>query len=837
MKKIFFIFFTFLISSYTSFSQSLKSPDDFLGYSLGSKYTPHYKIVNYFQQAAAAMPKMMKLEQYGTTIEGRPLLLAFVASEENFIKLEEIQKNNLRLAGMLNDKPGDLNVPSIVWLSYNVHGNETSSSEVAMKTLFELLNANNIQTKEWLKNTVLIIDPCLNPDGRDRYVNWFTQVVGKNVEANLDAREHSEPWPGGRTNHYNFDLNRDWAWQTQIETQGRLKKYNEWMPQIHCDYHEQGINNPYYFAPAAEPFHEVITKWQRDFQTTIGKNNAKYFDANGWLFFTKEVFDLFYPAYGDTYPIYNGAIGMTYEQAGGPRGGAAALKADGDTLTLKDRIAHHFTTSMSTIEMASVNNSRLISEFKKFFDDAKNNGIGEYKTYIVTDNNAGKLRILQNFFDNNGIKYGAVNGAAIKGYNYFTGKEETFAANNSLAISAYQPKSALIKVLFEPKSKLSDSVTYDITAWSLPYVYGVQAYAVKEKINAGNFATAKTENNISANAYGYLINYNSFNDAKFLATIVNAKIKTRFAEKDFTYNGVAHKKGTLIVLKKGNEEKMDAFIKAVNKYNASVTSVAGGFMETGFDFGSEKVHFIKKPNVAMLTGKGVSSGAAGEVWHLFEQQLDYPVTLINADEIDGAALKNIDVLILPDGNYKFFNDKDATAEIKQWVQQGGKIIAIENAAAQIAKADWGIKLKKSDDDDKKDDKKDNKNLYNDLKRFENRERESIADFIPGSIYKLLLDDSHPLAFGYTANYFTLKQNGDLYEFMKDGWNVGVIKKDNQVAGFVGNRLKEKIKDGTVIGVQDLGRGSIVYFADDPIFRSFWENGKLMFANAVFLVGQ
>ena len=837
MKKIFFVFFTSLISSYTSFSQSLKSPDDFLGYSLGSKYTPHYKIVNYFQQAAAAMPKMMKLEQYGTTIEGRPLLLAFVASEENFIKLEEIQKNNLRLAGMLNDKAGDLNAPSIVWLSYNVHGNETSSSEVAMKTLFELLNTNNTQTKEWLKNTVLIIDPCLNPDGRDRYVNWFTQVVGKNADANLDAREHSEPWPGGRTNHYNFDLNRDWAWQTQIETQGRLKKYNEWMPQIHCDYHEQGINNPYYFAPAAEPFHEVITKWQRDFQTTIGKNNAKYFDANGWLFFTKEVFDLFYPAYGDTYPIYNGAIGMTYEQAGGPRGGAAALKADGDTLTLKDRIAHHFTTSMSTIEMASVNNSRLISEFKKFFDDAKNNGIGEYKTYIVTDNNAGKLRILQNFFDNNGIKYGAVNGAAIKGYNYFTGKEETFAANNSLAISAYQPKSALIKVLFEPKSKLSDSVTYDITAWSLPYVYGVQAYAVKEKINAGNFATAKTENNISANAYGYLINYNSFNDAKFLATIVNAKIKTRFAEKDFTYNGVAHKKGTLIVLKKGNEEKMDAFINAVNKYNASVTSVAGGFMETGFDFGSDKVHFIKKPNVAMLTGKGVSSGAAGEVWHLFEQQLDYPVTLINADEIDGAALKNIDVLILPDGNYKFFNDKDATAEIKQWVHQGGKIIAIENAAAQIAKADWGIKLKKSDDDDKKDDKKDDKNLYNDLKRFENRERESIADFIPGSIYKLLLDDSHPLAFGYTANYFTLKQNGDLYEFMKDGWNVGVIKKENQVAGFVGNRLKEKIKDGTVIGVQDLGRGSIVYFADDPIFRSFWENGKLMFANAVFLVGQ
>ncbi|NOT93951.1 M14 family metallopeptidase [Ferruginibacter sp.] len=837
MKKSLFVFFTVFISSYASFSQQLKSPDQFLGYQLGDKYTAHYKIVNYFQQAALAMPKMMKLEQYGETNEGRPLLLAFVASEGNFAKLDEIRKNNLRLTGMLNDKPGDVNAPSIVWLSYNVHGNETSSSEVSMKTLYELLNPNNAQTKEWLKNTVVIIDPCLNPDGRDRYVNWFTQVVGKTADANTDAREHSEPWPGGRTNHYNFDLNRDWAWQTQIETKGRLKKYNEWMPQIHCDFHEQGINNPYYFAPAAEPFHEVITKWQRDFQYTIGKNHAKYFDANGWLYFTKEIFDLFYPAYGDTYPIYNGAIGMTYEQAGGPGGGAAALKSDGDTLTLKDRIAHHFTTSMSTVEIASLNNNRLVTEFKKFFDDAKNNGIGEYKTYVITETNAGKLKSLQSFFEANGIKYGTVSGASLKGYNYFSGKEEVFTTANNIAVSAYQPKSALIKVLFEPKSKLSDSVTYDITAWSIPYVYGVQAYAVKEKMVTGVYSRPIAKNDLTENAYGYLINYSSFEDAKLLSALLIAKIKVRFAEKDFTYNGKGFKKGTLIILKKGNEDKLDELMAASKKYEATLTSVSGGFMETGFDFGSEKVHFIKKPNVAMLTGKSVNPSSAGEVWHLFEQQLDYSITLINADEINGAALKNIDVLILPDGNYKFLTEKDAAAEVKTWVQQGGKIIAVEYAAELIAKADWGFKLKKSDEEEKKDDKKDDNSVYADVKRFENRERESITEYIPGSIYKVTLDDSHPLAFGYTSGYFTLKQNSDLYEFMKDGWNVGVIKKDNQVAGFVGSKLKDKIKDGTVIGVQQVGRGSIVYFADNPIFRSFWENGKLMFANAVFLVNQ
>jgi len=830
------ISFLLLLTCSQLFAQ-LKSPDEFLGYQLGSKFTPHYKIVNYFHQTALAMPQMMKLEKYGETNEGRELLLAIVSTPENMARLDDIRKNNLRLTGILKDKAADITAPVIVWLSYNVHGNEASSSEVSMKTLYELLNPSNAQTKNWLKNTVIIIDPCLNPDGRDRYVNWFNQVVGKNADANPNSREHSEPWPGGRLNHYNFDLNRDWAWQTQVETQGRVKKYNEWMPQIHCDFHEQGINNPYFFAPAAEPFHEVITKWQRDFQGVIGRNHARYFDSNGWLYFTKETFDLFYPAYGDTYPIYNGAIGMTYEQAGHSQGGLAVVTNDGDTLTLKDRIAHHFTTSMSTIEVASQNAAKLISEFKKYFDDAGANGVGEYKTYVVTENNAGKREALLKFFEVNGIKYGNVTGKALKGYNYFTGKEEIFNATNTLAVSAYQPKSALIKVLFEPKSKLSDSVTYDITAWSLPFVYGVQTFAVKEKIPVDNFSFKRYANLFSESAYGYLVNYESFADTKFLTALLNAKIKVRYAERDFTYKGNSYQKGTLIILKKGNEGKFSRFLELASEWEADASVLDGGFMDTGFDFGSEKVHMIKKPTVALLTGKGVNPNAAGEVWHLFEQQLNYPISLINADEVDGSALKNVDVLIVPDGSYKFLKEKDAGAEVKMWVQQGGKIIVMDNAASQLAKAEWGIKLKKGEEDDKKDDKKDDKNIYADVKRYENRERDGIVNNIPGAIYKVELDNSHPLAFGYNNSYYSLKLGSDLYEFMKEGWNVGIIKKENQAAGFVGSATREKIKDGTVIGVQQLGGGSIIFFADDPIFRSFWENGKMLLGNAVFLVGQ
>ncbi len=833
MKKFFLSFSLSLAVVSCALAQQIQSPSDFLGYPLGSKYTPHHKIVSYFQAMATASPQMMKLEQYGATNEGRPLLLAYIASAENLSRLEEIRKNNLRITGILNDKPADMNAPAIVWLSYNVHGNETSSSEVSMRTLYELLNPSNAATKEYLKNVVVLIDPCINPDGRDRYVNWVNQMFGKTVNPDPNAREHNEPWPGGRYNHYNFDLNRDWAWQTQIETKQRLLKYNQWMPQVHSDYHEQGYNNPYYFAPAAQPYHEVITPWQRSFQVEIGKNNAKYFDANGWLYFTREVFDLFYPSYGDTYPIYNGSIGMTFEQGGGPRSGASVLLLNGDTLTLKDRIDHHFTTSMSTLEVVAKNAARVVKEFKQFFDEGKANGVGEYKSFVITDSNQTKLNSLRRLLDDNGITYGTTSAGSMKGYNYFTRKEETFSATNGLVISTYQPKGVLAKVLFEPTSKLIDSATYDITAWAMPYVYGLQAYAVKEKVAFGTYTPKQKPTPLAETSYGYLVTYSAFDDAKFLSAIITEGIKVRYAEKDFGFNGRKFNKGTLIVLKKGNEGKMEAFAKAVANFQSNVTPISSGFVELGFDFGSDKMHFINRPNVAMLTGRTVDATAAGEVWHLFDQQLNYPITLINAEDIANVNWKNIDVLILPNGRYKFLAEKDGAADLKGWIRQGGKLIALENAVAQMANGDFGIKMKKFDDD-----KKEEKPLsYAELKRFEENEHRGIMSNIAGAIFKFELDDSHPLAFGYPGYFFNLKQDGNMYEFLKDGWNVGVLKKDSYVAGFVGSTLKEKIKEGLSIGVQEYGRGSIVYLADDPIFRNFWENGKLLFSNAVFLVGQ
>lgn len=820
----------------------IKSPEEYLGYKIGSRFTPHYQLVNYFQYVAQASPATVKLVKYGETNEHRPLYLAFVSDKENISNLEAIRENNLRLANQSSDKQtASENTPAIVWLSYNVHGNESSSSEASMLTIFSLVDPNNKQTKNWLKNTVIIMDPCLNPDGRDRYVNWYNTMVGKQYNPDPNSREHKEPWPGGRSNHYNYDLNRDWAWQTQVESQARLKQYNQWLPQVHVDFHEQGINNPYYFAPAAEPFHEVITNWQRDFQKTIGKNNATYFDKNNWLYFTNERFDLFYPSYGDTYPLYNGSIGMTYEQAGGGSAGLGVLNREKDTLTLTDRAMHHYTSGLSTIEISSLNAGRLIQEFRKFFNDGLSGNIGDYKTYIIK-NEPGKeeqLSALMKLLDNNGIQYGTGAGSG-KGYHYLTQKEENFTiAPNDLLISNAQPKSAFIKVLFEPHSKLADSVTYDITAWAIPYAFGLNAYASKQKIQVGSGKIMqKFENNPTADAYGYIIKWQGTSSAGTVARLLNKGIKMRYSESDFTIGDQNFAKGSVIILKKGNEHLGSNLWKTVadecNAKQIKMYAVNSGLVNKGYDFGSDMVHAMKPVKVAMLTGEGVSSLAAGQVWDFFDNVLQYPVTLINNNDYSRTDWNNFDVLILPDGRYSFLNDKENSAALEQWIRKGGRVIALENAVAQLSKQPWSDLKSKSDSSDKKELKKD---VYKNLKPYEDRERESVSSNIPGAIFKVDVDNTHPLMFGYPKYYYTLKLDDNVYEFMKDGWNAGVIKKESLLAGYVGNKIKDKMQDGLLFGVQDLGRGNVTFLADDVLFRNFWETGKLILCNAVFLVGQ
>ena len=808
----------------TLYSQSIQSPSEFLGYEIGARFTRHHKVVAYFKYVSTAL-KNVKLEKYGETNEHRPLYVTYISSQENIINLENIRKKNLSQTGIIAGNA--TNKKAIVWLSYNVHGNEASSTEAAMLTLYELVT----NKKAWLENTVVILDPCINPDGRDRYVNWFNQVKSTPYNIDQNAKEHSEPWPGGRPNHYLFDLNRDWAWVTQVESQKRIAIYNKWMPHIHVDFHEQGINNPYYFAPAAEPFHEIITDWQRDFQTQIGKNHARYFDKEGWLYFTKESFDLLYPSYGDTYPTYMGAIGMTYEQAGHGRAGLGIQTDAGEILTLKDRAIHHMTTGLSTVEISSKHAEKLNIEFKKFFENFNFNY--NYKSYVLKNENEDKMKRLKKLLDTHEIRYENAKNGSVKGYNYKNQSTNKFAINSTdLVVHTNQPKGKMVKVLFEPNAKLADSLTYDITAWSLPYAHGINAIASKTKVNSTKRKNIKTYiNTIDNTAYAYLSKWNSLDDATFLGALLQQNIVSRFTEKAFSAKGTSFDKGTLIILRNDNRNlDFDAkLISIANKYQRNLTAVSTGFSETGVDFGSYSVKPIKKQKIAVISGKATSSLSFGEVWHFFETQLQYPITNINSSDFSRTNLSTYDVLILPSGNYSDMLNKKTLTKVKKWTRAGGTVLAIGNALQSFADTDdFALKTKKPEE--KKDSISDNLTLFSD------RERESVADLIKGSIFKSTLDNSHPLAFGYGKNYFSLKLSGTSYDYLKEGYNVGYFNEETKnVSGYAGSKACKEVPKSLLFGEEQMGNGSIIYMVDNPLFRSFWENGKLFVANAVFLL--
>ncbi|GAB3339197.1 M14 family metallopeptidase [Larkinella ripae] len=809
----------------------------------------------YAEYVARQNPTRVKVLPYGTTFEGRQLLAVVVASEKNLNRLEEIRTTHLQQIGLGSaggsvSKTAPSSQPPIAWLSYNVHGNEAISSEAFMLVLYDLMNTANPVSQKILSNTVVILDPCLNPDGHDRYVNWYNQMSGTSPDPTPLAREHSEPWPSGRYTHYLFDPNRDWAWQTQEITQQRMALYQQWMPHLHGDFHEMGPESPYYFAPSARPYHEDITPWQRQFQQIIGQYNTRYFDQNGWLYFTRESFDLFYPSYGDTWPTYNGAIGMTFEQGGGGRAGLAYRKNDGDTLTLRERIDHHHAASFATLESVADRPDEVVKNFNSFFEKSQTNPVGDFKSYVIkTANDEGRIKALRKLLDNNQIRYGlAGKSQKLSGFNYQSQKNESLTTeNNDLVISAYQPKSTLLKILFEPKSTLEDSVTYDITSWCIPYAYGLKAYGLKEKLTPTAYPgapalSATTSPASGPKPYAYLIRWQSAQDVQFLAGLLKNKVRVRVAERTFRQDNQSFEAGTLIVTRAGNERLGERFHQIIQqeatKHDIRLIPATTGFVTEGADFGSGSVFSLKNPRVAVIAGDVTSPTSLGEVWHYFDQDLQYPLTLIDANAFPSASLDGIDVLIMPQGyNYgKILTDRTFT-KLKEWVQAGGKLIVMERVTSFFAdKADFGLKRKEDKTEARKERTDKKPEVDETLRQYGEREREAVSEETPGSVYRVDLDRTHPLAFGYPNGYHALVQNVYDYDFLKDGWNVGYLRKGNYVAGFVGKNAKSKLNNTLLYGVQDLGRGSIVYMMDNPLFRGFWYNGKLLFGNAVFMVG-
>ena len=852
-------FLSLAVSLAALFSVSLAqvpTPAEFLGYELGDRFTRHHNVVDYAKTLADASPKAV-WERYGRTSEYRELGLLIVTSEANHARLESLRLANLARTegkGLPADDPG----VAFVYLSYNVHGNEAVCTEAALRTMHALVSgtdAGDGDVSAWLERAVVLMDPCVNPDGRDRYVAFQDRTSGLTPDADLSTVEHDEPWPGGRSNHYMFDMNRDWAWQTQEETKGRVSAYRHWMPQVHVDFHEQGINSPYYFAPAAEPFHKIISPWQRKCQEHIGANNARWFDARGALYFTREVFDLFYPAYGDTWPLYNGAIGMTYEQGGSGRAGRAAMTNLGDVLTLSYRIQNHHESGLSTVEESVAKADQLVREFADYHRRNIEEPFGDYVGYVFpAGQDDAKLAELLRLFDANGIEYGAAPAAAgVRCLDYATGQTtKRNVRSGDLLIDARQPHSGILQVLMDPDPVLSDSMTYDITAWALPHAMGLEAYALTSPLETQGewgVATLSRLPDDRAQPYAWVLPGSGANAVRGLASLLQDGVTVRRADTGFTVDGRVFAAGDFVITRRNNEGVTDmtgALNRASQAAGAAVQAVSSGRVTSGYDFGSSHYDAIQAPRVATIVGPGVSSLSAGEIWHHFETQLDYPLSRVGAmDELD---LDNLDVVILPSGWYRMGDDD--RSDLADWVRSGGQLVAVGGACSALAGQDgWGLERyadgERADieaEEDRIQEAADERNAHDNAAQgldplpFAAQGRDRLRYDLPGAIFRAAVDDTHPLADGYGPEYMTLRTSGRRFAALEEG-NVAVLPPGDQGRPFSGHAGEMSIpaqKGSLVAGVHNMGRGSVVYLVDNPLFRAFWKSGHRFFDNAVFL---
>ncbi|HZV43669.1 MAG TPA: M14 family metallopeptidase [Saprospiraceae bacterium] len=811
---------------------NLKSPDGFLPYPLGSRFTPHHLLVDYFQYVDHESDNV-KVIQYGQTYEYRPLIAAIISSPQNMQRLDDIRLNNLRRTGTITGDIIDDSI-AIVYLSFSIHGNEAAGSESSMAVLYALANGGE-PYDSWLKHTVVIIDPSLNPDGYTRFSQFSNSISSIPADPRHEVREHDEPWPGGRFNHYVHDLNRDWAWQTQQETRDRVAFYLQWMPHVHADLHEMEAEASYYFAPAAQPYHPYFTTWQAEFQKIIGYNHARHFDEKGWRYYTKERFDLFYPGYGDTYPGFAGAIGMTYEQGGAAFGNKALLLDNGDTLTLADRIAHHALAALSTIEVSAQHAAELTKQFALYFHNSISDPPGPVNSYVIPFTNPpGKISELMTLLKLNGIRWGFVkeDKNSIKGFSYVSGDHASFnITKGDLLVPAAQPRSALLQALFEPEGKLSDSLTYDITAWSLPLAFGLDAYATEDFIGFTPLQdTLRTVELNDPHPVAYAIQWGSVPSTQLLVSILEHGMVARYALEPFTAKGVSYDAGTILLMRSDNERypQFDQAVRTlVSGSVVPVSTISTGYVEIGKDLGSNYYPLVRKPEVLALSGDEVYPTSFGEVWQFFEEELHYPLHIINVSALDNMDLSRYNQLILNEGHYNF--KEETQKRINDWVNNGGRLVAI-GAAINSVVGKNGFSIKHTDKANP-----DSMQLAENTtpKTYSSGARDFITEDIQGAIFKTEMDKSNPLSFGLGQTYWTLKTNLASYSWLKDDQNALYLGDDPMYFGFAGAKALEKIDRTLVAGEESHGNGTIVYLVDNPLFRSFWNNGKVLFSNVLF----
>ncbi|MGI8783729.1 MAG: M14 metallopeptidase family protein, partial [Acidobacteriota bacterium] len=671
-----------------------------LGYQVGERVTDHHRIGQYLQ-ALAAKSERIRIGTYAVSHEGRDLWYALVSSAENMKRLDEIRTAIGRLTDPRKTTEAEAvriiaSTPAIVWLAYGVHGNEHSSAEASLMTAYQLTAGTDADTRRILQETVTILIPEQNPDGRARFLHFHDVMKGRVANPDPNAAEHNEGWPAGRGNHYLFDMNRDWFFLTQPEIRGQVRLYRDWNPVVFADLHEMGANSTYYFAPPALPINKNLPEQAVRWWKIYGRDIATHFDKLGFDYFTAENYEEFYPGYGSSWPLYKGATGMTYEQASAE--GLAFRRRDKTILTLRDAAWHHFTASMSTCLTTAERRQERLKDFYEFFQTAVREGReGPIREFLVAPTDPAKIRKLTDNLLLQGIE------ARVARAPFTVRSARDFYSDKAVSrqlpagtviVPLDQPSKRLIQAIFEREAALDeaflkeekrrrdkrdDTQIYDITAWSLAYLYDLEAYWTSEPTRVESEplenAAAPSEAVAGGRAtYAYLMPLETNAEFRALAALLRDDTYVSVARKEIVSGGRRFKRGTIVLRVHTNKGDLHERVeKLARQQGARFFATGTGWSDEGISLGSSNVVYVEKPRVAVVLDTPVSTLSYGWMAHLFDYQYEYPYTAIRASQLNRVALKDYNVLIFPDsgGGLQQLLGKEGLERIRGWVRDGG----------------------------------------------------------------------------------------------------------------------------------------------------------------------
>lgn len=814
-----------------TFDPAIPTPEQFLGYSIGDWHTRHDRIAEYFRELARVSPKA-HFQIIGYTNERRPQVVLTITSPENYARIEEIRKEHLKLA----DPSQSVNtsaMPVVVTHGYNVHGNEPSSSEAAMLTAYYLIAAQGDEATKTLKEAVIHVDPNYNPDGRDRHSNWANMHKGFPPVADPMDREHNEVWPGGRFNHYWFDLNRDWLPLAHVESRNRIEFFHQWLPNVCTDYHEMGTSATNFFEPT-KPYGSENPVVPRSNYDVLNPLFAKYFakamDEIGSLYFSKENFDNSYPGYGSTYPDIHGGLGLVFEQASS-RG--HVQRSTTKDVTFAFTIRNHVRTSLATVRAAVDNRELLLKHQQEFFRTALDEGRkSAVKAYVFGDSkDQSKTRAFASLLLKHRIEtFHLASDLSVGGKNYEKGK--------AFVVTTDQTQYRMVRSVFEKVTQFHDSVFYDASTWTMALAFGLPHEALNATVKFSKGDRVKAEDLVAKPAavtkskYAYLVEWNEYNAAKALHQLLASRIfvKTSFKPFAATVNGAKKNfgYGTLVIPVTDQYASADDLFSIISQISQAtgvdVYSVDTGLSLEGVDLGSGNVRTVAAPRVAMLVGDGVAATEAGFTWYLLDSQLGMPITKVNTSQFGQLRIQDYTSLIMVSGNYNQLGETGIT-KIKNWVQQGGTLILIRNAVS------WAIQNKVIDEQVKKEEEK------KDTKRID---YVTAGDYqgsraIGGSIYMTDIDITHPLGFGYTSRSLPVWRNHNIFlEPAKNPFStVSKCTSNPHLSGYIHKANLEKIKNSPSLVVSASGQGRAILMLDDPNFRGYWFGTNRLFFNALF----